>query len=80
MPLFQDFNQEQENRSKAGCRKLAPPLMLNANNPVITGLMDKSEEGRATTIQQIYDLAQLSKNLLKGKELSEFVKRNMEKL
>lgn len=55
-------------------------LMLNANNPVIAGLMDKSEEERATTIQQIYDLAQLSKNLLKGKELSEFVKRNMEKL
>ena len=53
---------------------------LNANNPVIAGLMDKSEEERATTIQQIYDLAQLSKNLLKGKELSEFVKRNMEKL
>lgn len=55
-------------------------LMLNANNLVIAGLMDKSEEERATTIQQIYDLAQLSKNLLKGKELSEFVKRNMEKL
>lgn len=55
-------------------------LMLNVNNPVIAGLMDKSEEERAATVQQIYDLAQLSKNLLKGKELSEFVKRNMEKL
>ena len=59
---------------------LCVTLMLNANSPVIAGLMDKSEEERAATIQQIYDLAQLSKNLLKGKELSEFVKRNMEKL
>lgn len=32
------------------------------------------------TIRQIYDLALLSKNLLKGKDLSEFMKKNMEKL
>lgn len=55
-------------------------LMLNANSPVITGLLDKDEETRTKTMQQIYDLAQLSKNLLKGKELSEFVKRNMSNL
>ena len=54
--------------------------MLNANSPIIAGLMDKSEEERTITIPQIYDLAQLSKNLLKGKELSEFVKRNMDDL
>ncbi|MBQ6770806.1 MAG: hypothetical protein IJP44_07515 [Bacteroidales bacterium] len=32
------------------------------------------------TIRQIYDLALLSKNLLKGKDLNEFVKRILEKL
>ena len=32
------------------------------------------------TIRQIYDLALLSKNLLKGKDLSEFVKRNLAQL
>jgi len=52
-------------------------LMLNTNNPIIAGLADKSDEERATIIQQVYDLARLSKNLLKGKDLSEFVKRNM---
>jgi len=52
-------------------------LMLNTNSPVITGLLDKDEAEQEATIRQIYDLALLSKNLLKGKDLSEFVKRNM---
>ena len=55
-------------------------LMLNTNSPVITGLLDKDEAEQEATIRQIYDLALLSKNLLKGKDLSEFVKRNLEKL
>ena len=55
-------------------------LMLNTNSPVITGLLDKNEAEQEATIRQIYDLALLSKNLLKGKDLSEFVKRNLEKL
>ncbi|MBO7082913.1 MAG: molecular chaperone HtpG, partial [Bacteroidales bacterium] len=55
-------------------------LMLNTNSPVITGLLDKDEAAQEASIRQIYDLALLSKNLLKGKDLSEFVKRNMEKL
>ena len=55
-------------------------LMLNTNSPVITDLLDKDEAAQEATIRQIYDLALLSKNLLKGKDLSEFVKRNLEKL
>ena len=55
-------------------------LMLNTNSPVITSLLDKDEAAQEATIRQIYDLALLSKNLLKGKDLSEFVKRNLEKL
>jgi len=55
-------------------------LILNTNSPVITGLLDKEEAEQEATIRQIYDLALLSKNLLKGKDLSEFVKRNMANL
>ena len=55
-------------------------LMLNTNSPVITSLLDKDDAAQEATIRQIYDLALLSKNLLKGKDLSEFVKRNLEKL
>ena len=51
-------------------------LMLNVNNPVIAGLADKDEESQKNTIKQLYDLARLSKNLLKGKDLNEFVKRS----
>lgn len=51
-------------------------LMLNANNPIIAGLADKSEEEQNNVIKQLYDLARLSKNLLKGKDLNEFVKRS----
>ena len=53
-------------------------LMLNANSPVIAGLVDKNEEEQKNTIHQLYDLARLSKNLLKGKDLNEFVKNSFE--
>ena len=55
-------------------------LMLNANNPVIAGLLDKNEEEQKNTIKQLYDLARLSKNLLKGKDLNEFVKRSFNEI
>ena len=51
-------------------------LMLNTNNAAIATLLDKPEEERKAVINQLYDLARLSKNLLKGKELSEFINRN----
>ena len=55
-------------------------LMLNANNPIVAGLADKSEEEQKNIIKHLYDLARLSKNLLKGKELNEFVKRSFNEL
>ncbi len=55
-------------------------LMLNTNNPIIAGLADKSEEERANIIKHLYDLARLSKNLLKGKDLNEFVKRSFNEI
>ena len=55
-------------------------LMLNANNPVVAGLADKSEEEQANTIKHLYDLARLSKNLLKGKDLNEFIKRSFNEI
>lgn len=55
-------------------------LMLNVNNPVIAGLADKDEESQKNTIKQLYDLARLSKNLLKGKDLNEFIKRSFNEI
>ncbi len=55
-------------------------LMLNANNPVVAGLADKNEEEQKDVIKRMYDLARLSKNLLKGKDLNEFVKRSFNEI
>ena len=55
-------------------------LMLNVNNPVIAGILDKDEETQKNTIKHLYDLARLSKNLLKGKDLNEFVKRSFNEI
>ena len=55
-------------------------LMLNVNNPVIAGILNKDEETQKNTIKHLYDLARLSKNLLKGKDLNEFVKRSFVEL
>ncbi|MBQ7640239.1 MAG: molecular chaperone HtpG, partial [Bacteroidales bacterium] len=55
-------------------------ITVNAQNPVIKQLM--GEEGISAlkaddpTLKQVVDLALLSNNMLKGKDLSEFIKRS----
>lgn len=55
-------------------------LVINANHPSIVSLtaLDEAEIQRKT--KDLYDLARLSKNLLKGKELSDFIRRSMQNL
>lgn len=55
-------------------------LIVNTNHPLIAGLTDKEEATRQQAITNLYDLARLSKNLLKGKELNDFIKRSIEKI
>lgn len=53
-------------------------LIVNANNPLIGKLFVETDEKKQDAlIKQVYDLARLSRNLLKGKELNEFVKRSV---
>ncbi len=53
-------------------------LIVNANNPLIGKLLVETDEKKQDAlIKQVYDLARLSRNLLKGKELNEFVKRSV---
>lgn len=52
-------------------------LTVNSNHPLIAKMVDESEDKRDNTIRQLYDLARLSKNLLKGKEMNDFIKRSM---
>ena len=54
-------------------------LVVNANHPIMTRILDeKKEGGQDKIVKQVYDLALLSQNLLKGQSLTEFVKRSVD--
>ncbi len=55
-------------------------LVVNTNSDLATEILQKPEEEKSALIHQAMDLAKLSQNLLKGKELTEFVKRSFENL
>jgi molecular chaperone HtpG len=53
-------------------------MVLNTNNPLLAKVLtEKSKKKQDKLISQMYDLARISKNLLKGRELTEFVKRSI---
>jgi len=54
-------------------------LVVNVNHPMMTKILgEKKEEKQDKIVKQVYDLALLSQNLLKGQSLSEFVKRSID--
>ncbi len=54
-------------------------LVANSNSPVFSQLAEeKEEEKKDAMVKQLYDLARLSQNLLKGEELTNFIKRSIE--
>lgn len=54
-------------------------MVVNVNNPLISKVLkEENKESQDKLIKQVYDLARLSKNLLKGKELTDFVKRSID--
>ncbi|MHC1707009.1 MAG: molecular chaperone HtpG [Bacteroidales bacterium] len=53
-------------------------MVINSNHPVIgTILATNDEEARTGLIKQLTDLALLSKNMLKGEELTKFISRSI---
>lgn len=54
-------------------------LVVNTNHPLITEILNsKTEKKQERLIKQSLDLARLSQNLLKGEELTAFIKRSFE--
>lgn len=54
-------------------------LVVNTNHPLITEILNtKTEKKQERLIKQSLDLARLSQNLLKGQELTSFIKRSFE--
>ena len=54
-------------------------LVANSNNPVFNQIIEeKEDEKKDALVKQLYDLARLSQNLLKGEELTNFIKRSVD--
>ena len=55
-------------------------LVLNLTNPIISGLLNQSEEKQKVIINQVYYLAMLSYKKLEPMELSDFVEKSAQLL
>jgi molecular chaperone HtpG len=54
-------------------------LVVNTNHPLMQAVLDQQEEpGQDKLVRQLYYLALVSQNLLKGEKLTDFVKRSIE--
>lgn len=52
-------------------------LVVNTNHPIISKLLSAEAEEQTRLTTQLYDLALLSQNLLRGQKLTEFIKRSV---
>ena len=54
-------------------------LIVNTNNKLISDILNtKTKNKKERLIKQSLDLAKLSQNLLKGEDLTEFIKRSFD--
>ena len=53
-------------------------LVVNANHPKVGEILRSKGENKEKKTKQLCDLALLSQGLLKGKDLSEFLKRSVD--
>lgn len=54
-------------------------VVVNSNHPMVAAMIeDKDEEHKSQIAKQLVDLAKISQGLLKGKDLSEFIKRSVD--
>ena len=54
-------------------------VVINTNHKLVKKVVDTKEpEDKKKVAKQLYDLARLSKNILTGKDLNDFVARSME--
>jgi molecular chaperone HtpG len=54
-------------------------VVVNSNHPLLTKILGESNsEKQGNLAKQAIDLAKLAQNLLKGEELTKFIKRSIE--
>ncbi len=82
-PEFIRRMKEQQRMGGAGFFGAFPEmynLVVNANHPKISLLLEKEETERKETVKQLTDLALLAQGMLKGEALDHFIERNIEQL
>lgn len=55
-------------------------VVVNVNHPLMRKILEDTTENQGLKIRQAVDLAMLSKGLLKGEALDQFIRKNMESL
>ncbi len=55
-------------------------VVVNVNHPLMRRILEDTTENQGMKIRQAVDLAMLSKGLLKGEALDQFIRKNMESL
>jgi molecular chaperone HtpG len=55
-------------------------LVVNTNSELATTILNRPEDTQKDLVKQALDLAKLSQGLLKGEELTAFVKRSFDTL
>jgi molecular chaperone HtpG len=54
-------------------------LVVNANHPLMQSILDQPvEETQDKLVRQLYDLALVSQNLLKGEKMTAFIRRSLD--
>jgi molecular chaperone HtpG len=54
-------------------------VVVNSNHPLVSKILSESNsEKQGNLAKQAIDLAKLAQNLLKGEELTKFIKRSIE--
>lgn len=82
-PEFMRRMMEQQRMGGGGMYGAFPEmhnLVVNANHPKISTLLDKKEDAQKQIVKQLTDLALLGQGLLKGEALNDFVERNIDQI
>jgi len=54
-------------------------LVVNSNHKVVSDILNEKDNNKQENlVKQVTDLAKLSQNLLKGQELTDFIKRSVD--
>lgn len=81
-PEFMRRMQEQQRMGGGGGMMGSFPemydLKVNTNHPLVGAILKKQKDNKAKTAKQLMDLAMLSQGMLKGEELTKFIKRSVE--